>query len=149
MDTWKSLILLVSLMTFTCAEVVKFIDCGSTSGKVIMVDIDPCPSQPCQLKKGQDYTVNVTFVSNVMTQESHAVVHGILAGVPLPFPIPISDGCKSGIVCPIQKQELYHYVTKLPVKSEYPCIKLVVEWELKDDNNADLFCIKFPVEIVT
>lgn len=27
-------------------------------------------------------------------------------------------------------------------------LKLVVEWELRDDNSKDLFCIKFPVELV-
>lgn len=27
-------------------------------------------------------------------------------------------------------------------------LKLVVEWELRDDNTKDLFCIKFPVELV-
>lgn len=149
MDTWKSLILLLSLMTFTCAEVVKYIDCGSSDGKVTMVDITPCATQPCPLKQGQDYTVNVTFVSNVETENSTAVVHGIIAGVPIPFPIPVSNGCMSGIECPIHKLQTYHYVATLPVKSEYPRIKLVVEWELKDDDSKDLFCIKFPVQIVT
>lgn len=28
-----------------------------------IVDIAPCPSQPCQLHKGQSYSVNVTFNS--------------------------------------------------------------------------------------
>lgn len=27
-------------------------------------------------------------------------------------------------------------------------LKLVVEWELRDDNTKDLFCIKFPVQLV-
>ncbi|AWP16580.1 Epididymal secretory protein E1 isoform 7 [Scophthalmus maximus] len=114
-----------------------------------MVDINPCASQPCQLHKGQSYGVNVTFHSAVESQTSTAVVHGVIAGVPIPFPIPMEDGCKSGIQCPIQKQQYYHYVTALPVKTEYPAIKLVVEWELRDDNKQDLFCIKFPVQIVS
>lgn len=47
---------------------------GSTSGKVAVVDIVPCPVQPCQLHKGQSYSVNVTFNSskcNVL-EKSHS-----------------------------------------------------------------------------
>ncbi|XP_042356643.1 NPC intracellular cholesterol transporter 2-like [Plectropomus leopardus] len=149
MDVHTGFIVLICLMGFTCAVPVKFLDCGSSSGKVDMVDINPCPSQPCQLHKGQSYSVNVTFSSAVESQTSTAVVHGVIAGVPVPFPIPIEDGCKSGIKCPIQKQQKYNYVTALPVKTQYPAIKLVVEWELEDDHKEDLFCVKFPVQIVS
>ncbi|XP_054469581.1 NPC intracellular cholesterol transporter 2-like isoform X1 [Anoplopoma fimbria] len=149
MDVCTRFVVLFCLMGLTCAVPVKFIDCGSSSGKVSIVDIDPCASQPCQLQKGQAYSVNVTFSSAVDSQTSKAVVHGIIAGVPIPFPIPIEDGCKSGIQCPIQKQQNYHYLNSLPVKKEYPAIKLVVEWELRDDNKQDLFCIRFPVQIVS
>uniref|UniRef100_H2VC09 NPC intracellular cholesterol transporter 2 n=3 Tax=Takifugu TaxID=31032 RepID=H2VC09_TAKRU len=148
MDVRSGLVVLLCLIGFTCAEPVKFADCGSTSGKVADVDIVPCPTQPCQLHKGQSYSVNVTFSSTVESQKSKAVVHGIVAGIPIPFPIPLEDGCKSGIKCPIHVQQSYHYVNSLPVKTEYPAIKLVVEWELKDDSQKDLFCIRFPVQIV-
>lgn len=58
----------------------------------------------------------------VPSQESTAVVHGVIAGVPIPFAIPIVDGCKSGIECPIQNGQTYHYVATLPVKDEYPAV---------------------------
>ncbi|XP_061824750.1 NPC intracellular cholesterol transporter 2-like [Nerophis lumbriciformis] len=148
MDLRAGSVVLLCLMGLTCADPVKYIDCGSSSGKVTIVDINPCATQPCQLRKGQSYSVNVTFNSAVVSKTSKALVHGVIAGVPIPFPIPIQDGCKSGIKCPIQKQEGYCYVNALPVKTEYPAIKLVVEWELRDDSNQDLFCIKFPVQIV-
>lgn len=141
-------VVLLSFLAYTHAEPVKFVDCGSVDGKVVQVDIKPCSQQPCQLHKGQSYAVNVTFSSGVESQTSKAVVHGVLAGVPIPFPIPIDDGCKSGIQCPIVPQKPYNYVTELPVKNEYPAIKVVVEWELRDDSSKDLFCIKFPVQIV-
>ncbi|CAJ1073613.1 NPC intracellular cholesterol transporter 2-like [Xyrichtys novacula] len=149
MNVQTGFIVLLCLMGFTCADLVKFKDCGSESAKVAMVDINPCPVQPCQLKKGQSYSVNVTFTSDVQSQTSTAQVHGVIAGVPIPFPIPNEDGCKSGIQCPIQPKLTYHYVNGLPVKTEYPAIKLVVKWELRDDNKKDLFCILFPVQIVS
>ncbi|KAF3701265.1 Epididymal secretory protein E1 16.5 kDa secretory protein [Channa argus] len=148
MDVRTGFTVLFCIIGFTCARKVQFKDCGSTTGKVDSVDIDPCDSTPCQLHKGKSYTVNVTFSSSVDSKTSTAVVHGIIAGVPVPFPVPIEDGCKSGIQCPIQKQITYHYATELPVKSEYPSIKVVVKWELRDDDKHDLFCILFPVEVV-
>ncbi|XP_041710327.1 NPC intracellular cholesterol transporter 2-like [Coregonus clupeaformis] len=80
---------LFSLIALTCTKPVKFADCGSAVGKVVIVDI-----QPCQLHKGQAYAVNVTFPSGAV-------------------------------------------------------LKLVVEWELRDDTGKDLFCIRFPVQIVS
>ncbi|KAL2099343.1 hypothetical protein ACEWY4_005823 [Coilia grayii] len=142
-------VLLLPLLALAYAEPVKFLDCGSVVGKVALVDIQPCPKQPCQLHKGQSYSVNVTFNSEVASQGSTAIVHGVIAGIPVPFPIPVEDGCKCGISCPIQTQTTYSYVNQLPVKSEYPSIKLVVKWELKDDASKDLFCILFPVQIVS
>ncbi|XP_034015298.1 NPC intracellular cholesterol transporter 2-like isoform X2 [Thalassophryne amazonica] len=120
MDVRVCVLILFSLITFTCSEPVKYLDCGSRSGKVSIVEITPCPVLPCPLHKGQDYSVNVTFSSGVDTPTSKALVHGIIAGVPIPFAIPVDDGCKCGIQCPIQQQQVYHYLNTLPVKAQYP-----------------------------
>uniref|UniRef100_A0A8C9DQ48 NPC intracellular cholesterol transporter 2 n=1 Tax=Prolemur simus TaxID=1328070 RepID=A0A8C9DQ48_PROSS len=120
---------------------------GSVVGVIKEVNVSPCSTQPCQLSKGQSYSINVTFTSNTLSKSSKASVHGIIMGVPVPFPIPEPDGCKSGISCPIQKDKTYSYLNKLPVKSEYPSIKLVVEWELRDDQDQRLFCWEIPIQI--
>lgn len=56
-------------------------------------------------------------------QTSTALVHGIIGGIPIPFHIDEDDGCKSGISCPIHKQQQYNYVTNLPVKEAYPSVR--------------------------
>lgn len=139
--------LLLALIAAARAEPVRFKDCGSVVGVIKEVNVSPCSTQPCELHKGQSYSVNVTFTSGTQSINSTAEVHGILAGIPVPFPIPEPDGCKSGISCPIQKDKTYSYLNKLPVKSEYPSIKLVVEWKLIDDKNQNLFCWRIPLEI--
>jgi len=149
MDLRTGVVVLLCLIGLSCAEPVKFKDCGSDAGTVTLVNISPCPTQPCQLKKGGSYSVNVTFSSGVQSKTSKAVVHGVIAGVPVPFPIPNEDGCTSGIQCPIQQTQVYNYLNTLPVKTDYPAIKLVVKWELRDDSSKDLFCILFPVQIVS
>ncbi len=86
-------VVLLALLAYTNAEQVKFVDCGKyfvyevlifnnsyhfcfvlapnilflpgvVKGQVSGVDIKPCPSQPCQLHKGQSYAVNITFTSS-------------------------------------------------------------------------------------
>nr|XP_058142169.1 NPC intracellular cholesterol transporter 2-like [Dasypus novemcinctus] len=142
-------LLVLALSAAALAEPTHFLDCGSTVGVLKELNVSPCPTEPCQLHKGQSYSVNVTFSSNVQSQNSTALVHGILFGVEVPFQIPEPDGCKSGIKCPILKDKTYSYLNKLPVKSEYPSVKLVVTWELQDDKKQSLFCWKIPVEITS
>ena len=50
-----------------------------------------------------------------------ADVHGILAGIPVNFPIPNPDGCKnSGLTCPVKKDTVNTYKTNIFVKESYP-----------------------------
>lgn len=143
----QALLLLLAASAAVLAEPVKFLDCGSKDANIIEVNVTPCPSQPCILRKGESYSVNVTFSSKIDSNSSVAKVYGDVFHVPVPFPLNQTDGCKSGINCPIQKNHSYSYLNKLPVKSEYPSIKLVVEWILLDDKQQMLFCWKIPVQI--
>ncbi|XP_032044344.1 NPC intracellular cholesterol transporter 2 [Aythya fuligula] len=143
------LALLLPLVAAALAEPLRFVDCGSKDGSIQEVNVSPCPTQPCQLVKGTSYSINVTFSSKIESQGSKAKVYGEMLHVDIPFPIPEPDGCKSGIQCPIQKGHSYSYLNKLPVKSEYPSIKLIVKWELVDDQDQMLFCWKIPVQITS
>ncbi|XP_054828364.1 NPC intracellular cholesterol transporter 2 [Eublepharis macularius] len=131
------------------AEPLKFLDCGSKDGSITEVNVSPCPAEPCILHKGQSYTVNVTFSSKIDSQGSQAKVYGELLHVPISFPLDQPDGCKCGIQCPIQTGHSYNYLNKLPVKTEYPSLKLVVRWELLDDQNQMMFCWRIPVQITS
>uniref|UniRef100_S4RM47 NPC intracellular cholesterol transporter 2 n=1 Tax=Petromyzon marinus TaxID=7757 RepID=S4RM47_PETMA len=87
--------------------------------------------------------------AGVVSNTATAVVHSIVAGFPVRFSIPQSDGCKSGLRLPARRgPRLQLRRQGAPVKSSYPNIKLVEKWQLKDDNGKDLFCFKFPVKIV-
>uniref|UniRef100_A0A8D0C9C1 NPC intracellular cholesterol transporter 2 n=1 Tax=Salvator merianae TaxID=96440 RepID=A0A8D0C9C1_SALMN len=140
---------LLAVSSAVLAEPLKFVDCGSKDGSILEVNVTPCPTQPCLLHKGESYSVNVTFSSKIDSQGSKAKVYGEMLHVDIPFPLDQPDGCKSGINCPIQKDHSYSYLNKLPVKSEYPSIKLAVMWELLDDQGGVLFCWKIPVEITS
>jgi Niemann-Pick C2 protein len=50
-----------------------------------------------------------------------AVVHGIIANVPVPFPIDNPDACKdSNIGCPVKNGQHYLYKSTIFVKETYP-----------------------------
>ena len=52
------------------------------------------------------------------------VIHGIVSGVPVPFPLDDTDGCKNkGIACPIKSGSDYKYHQMLPVEAEYPQVR--------------------------
>ncbi|XP_074661698.1 NPC intracellular cholesterol transporter 2-like [Tubulanus polymorphus] len=135
----------VAILALSTATTFK--DCGSKNGKVNSVTVTPCNEFPCILHRGTSANVAIEFVSNVNSNKLTGSVHGILAGIPIPFPIPESDGCKSGVACPVTTGTTYTYKASIPVKSIYPSVKVVVKWELKDDNGDDIVCITLPAEI--
>lgn len=54
------------------------------------------------------------------------IVHGIILGVEMPFPLPNPDGCvDSGLSCPLEKDKQYAYVATLPVLKSYPKVRMV------------------------
>lgn len=64
--------------------------------------------------------INFSLVSVDQCTKVSAVVHGIVMGIEMPFNLPNSDGCSSGLTCPIQKGTNYEYSTTLPVLKSYP-----------------------------
>ncbi|XP_063804388.1 NPC intracellular cholesterol transporter 2 [Pseudophryne corroboree] len=149
MSLWRVAVLwAVVFVSVAVSEPLVFKDCGCVQGKLISVDVSPCPTQPCPLVKGSTYTINVTFTSSEDSPSCSAVVHGLIGGFPVPFPLPEADGCKSGISCPVKAGQTYTYLTKMPIKPEYPQMKLVVRWELRDADNKNYFCWVIPVHIV-
>uniref|UniRef100_A0A8C5WHB8 NPC intracellular cholesterol transporter 2 n=1 Tax=Leptobrachium leishanense TaxID=445787 RepID=A0A8C5WHB8_9ANUR len=136
-----AVLLALCVLPIALAEPLVYDDCGD-------VDVSPCPKQPCPLVRGSSYTINVTFTSEEDADGLTAVVHGVIAGVPVPFPIPEPDGCKSGICCPVKNGNTYSYLTKLPIHASYPLMRLMVRWQLLDSGSQNLFCWQIPVQIV-
>lgn len=67
---------------------------------------------------------NNSFVNLVELDEVpevKTVVHGVIMGMEMPFPLPNPDACKdSGLSCPLKKGQSYEYVASLPVLRAYP-----------------------------
>jgi len=126
-----------------------FQNCGSPKGKVFNLTLTPCPPGPkCVIKRGENITMQLEFTPNEDSNGLTAVVHGLIGPLPVPFPLPQPDACKSsGITCPVQTGKNYKYYTTLPVLESYPKIRVTVQLELQDDQKKDVSCIQFPLVI--
>ncbi|TPP67404.1 hypothetical protein FGIG_01931 [Fasciola gigantica] len=126
---------LVCIVTSFGLEAVQFVDCGSKRGQLINVTVTPCDTTPCSL-----YHENVTT--------GRAYVHGIIAGIPIPFSLDDNDLCKfTKPPCEISAQAEAVYTYALPIKSYYPKWHIKVRWELKDANRRDIICALIRVKI--
>ncbi|PAA63663.1 hypothetical protein BOX15_Mlig025232g2 [Macrostomum lignano] len=131
------------------ADPVKFKDCGSKVGKINSVDINPCPKLPCELKRGTKVGVTVDFTSSESATAVKSVVHGVISGIAVPFPLPDPNACNAmSPKCPLSNGASYKYTNALEVQQAYPTLALVVRWELTDSNNNDLVCFEVPARVV-
>ncbi|KAK7065402.1 Phosphatidylglycerol/phosphatidylinositol transfer protein [Halocaridina rubra] len=102
----------------------------------------------CIFVKGRDANMSLPFTPAVQVTAVTAKVTGIVAFIHVPFDLPNNNGCiNSGLTCPLQPQQSVTYTASLPVKSSYPSVAVTVQWELLDQNNNRLVCIKFPVQL--
>lgn len=64
-------------------------DCGSKGSTIQKVEVIPCDNDnACQLKTGTNATFKISFLSKVNSTSLKARIHGIVAGIPLPFHCP-------------------------------------------------------------
>ncbi|XP_067681886.1 NPC intracellular cholesterol transporter 2-like [Haliotis asinina] len=136
-----------TLLFVVQAESINFKNCDA-NGTVTSMDVSPCPVQPCVFHKGDDASVKVCFKAPASSNNLTAEIDGIVAGIPVKFPMPNPNGCyQSGIECPISKSQTYCYTSNLAVLPSYPSIRIVVRWSLFGDGKVPEFCVLFPVEI--
>lgn len=111
-----------------------------TTAKVTHVYIDPCNTDTCILRKGGNSTISVSFVPNGVTKSVKAIVHGVIAGIPVPFPITGDDGCQSsGLTCPLKAGIEVKYAKTIPVLKEYPSVSV----DLKVTNDDEEYFLTF------
>ena len=123
-------------------------DCGSGAGTIQAFQVTNCDKAPCVFVKGNTYAMNLTFQAKAASKASTVSIHGIIAGVPVPFPIPVSDGCKLGLKCPVNSGDVNLAQLSLAVLSSYPSISLYAKIEVgANDAKEDYVCLQFPATI--
>ncbi|CAF4494742.1 unnamed protein product, partial [Rotaria sp. Silwood2] len=86
------------LIVFSCSinslwAGTPFKDCGSKLGVIEAFEVTDCPTAPCKFIKGKTYAMNLTFTAHAPSKTASVSIHGVIGGVPLPFPLPDSNAC--------------------------------------------------------
>ncbi|CAH8667605.1 unnamed protein product [Heterobilharzia americana] len=117
----------------------SFKDCGSSKGSVISMAVIPCDSEPCSLYRGKNSTISIDFKTLSNVTKANAVVHGIIAGLPIPFTLPNPNVCDFvSPSCPLKSTEgKYTYKYAMLTSNEYPPIRVTIKWELSDEEGND------------
>ncbi|XP_624310.2 NPC intracellular cholesterol transporter 2 homolog a [Apis mellifera] len=145
------IILIVCLCFSPMYRAINIDDCGSKVGKLTSITLDcDMTKSVCDLIPDTNATIRIDFTLEKDVSKVNAIVHGIVMDIPIPFPLPNADACQtpdSGITCPLNKGETYHYKNTLPVHKSYPKVSVTVKWQLKDENNEDIICVLIPARI--
>ncbi|XP_015179114.1 PREDICTED: protein NPC2 homolog [Polistes dominula] len=143
--------LVVSSILQLCYAV-EFKDCGSKIGHFTKITISNCDTSKtaCELVRNSNVSLTIDFIPSQDISKIEAVIHGVIADVPIPFPLSHPDVCtnpESNIQCPLKKDTEYTYKAVLPVENTYPKLSLKVRWELQDENKQDIICVSIPAKI--
>ncbi|GFR68523.1 epididymal secretory protein E1-like [Elysia marginata] len=135
-------------------------DCGSKLAKITSIDVQPCTAIPCPFKKGTTVDVTVEFQAseNFIVDsfvacdagsftKAESKVHGIIAGIAVPFPLRDKDACNN-MKCPIKSGDKAVYKNSVAVLKNYPGIGVMVKWEIVSGKDTVL-CFTVPVKIVS
>lgn len=76
------------------------------------------------------------------------LVHGILLGVPISFPLENADACVTDVQCPLKKGITMYYSTNLPIYQRYPVLPITIDLNLQTDDKQNIVCIRIPAKLV-
>lgn len=128
--------------------VIKHQECQpNPNSQIISVEINPCKRDPCKLKQGTTYSMTVNFKANTDSSSLTSKVCGYVGPVCIPFPLPQPDACQE-LVCPIEAGQEYSYTTSLPIRSEYPVMKVKGRWTMVNQDKSEMLCFYMNLKIV-
>ena len=142
--------LLVLCSTLAAGTIITVKNCPGVAekGKLISVDVAPCPSQPCVFHRGTNVTAKIKFSPDEMVTNGTLKVYGYVLGIRTPFPLEQPYPCKDhGLECPLKSGVTYSLELNLPIKPEYPAIELIAEMQFELPGEEHLFCFQFPMQI--
>uniref|UniRef100_A0A1D1XVL5 Protein NPC2 n=1 Tax=Anthurium amnicola TaxID=1678845 RepID=A0A1D1XVL5_9ARAE len=124
-------------------------DCSDNEdlGKFISAQVSGCTEDDdkCPLKRGENVTITISFKTNKDIKSVAQVVHGVMAGLPVPFPLDNPDACQNtGLKCPLAAGATQEYHFGLFVKPVYPKVSVKVKWELQNEDKKQIICVLIP-----
>uniref|UniRef100_A0A6A7FUZ6 Protein NPC2 homolog n=2 Tax=Hirondellea gigas TaxID=1518452 RepID=A0A6A7FUZ6_9CRUS len=145
-----AIVAVLALLAITHVSAVRIKDCGSMAVvDYTNIQITGCkPRAPyCIFRKNTTAHISIPFTPKTEITSLKAVVYGIIAGIPLPFPLDNPEACQVSFPCPAEAGKRVLYTEGLPVKALYPSLRLTVEWSLEDQAGNKQVCLRIPVKL--
>ncbi|KAJ1528794.1 hypothetical protein ONE63_007173 [Megalurothrips usitatus] len=101
----------------------------------------------CPLHRGQNASITIKFKTKKEIKSVQQVVHGSLPAVPIPVPFPLEspDACQNtGLTCPLPAAGDFTYTYSIFVKPTFPKVSVNVKWELLNEDQKQIVCVKVP-----
>lgn len=139
-----TIVFLVAIMALSPSQAMKlkFKDCGSRVGEIVSLDVTPCTTDPCVIKRGgTNATVTVTFKPHEQVTSAKIYAFAIFGIIPVPLPLPNPDACSGhGLTCPLKSGQVQELVIAHSIDSTFPQGKVTVKAELKDQERNNIVC---------
>ncbi|CAL8069528.1 unnamed protein product, partial [Calicophoron daubneyi] len=142
---------IVLLLPMALSSPSKYKDCGSTKGRLIGIDVEPCETSPCTFYKGESARMKLKFHVDEEVADGKVKVYGVFGGIPIPFPLDDDKVCHMvEPSCPLTPSEPeYTYLLKLPIKKIYPSVRVNAKWTLEDKAGNVVLCALIPLQIAS
>ncbi|XP_063706110.1 NPC intracellular cholesterol transporter 2-like [Culicoides brevitarsis] len=148
MSTHYKIIFLLSLLQSLRGLEVR--SCGSEP-LPFQVSVDGCDAEPCKVVNKQKIHFEIDFKTPADTEALKAHAEAFLDNLQLPYEVPKENqnACQfiTNTECPLKAGDEVTYELSFTVDT--PIIQtLDLKFELKDDRNSSVFCIRTKVSIV-
>ncbi|XP_065307483.1 mite group 2 allergen-like Ixo r 2 [Dermacentor albipictus] len=132
-------VLLLFGLVFGQRKDIVYEDCGSEA-QITSVQLEPCDSNPCVIKRGTKVKIHFTLVSDQDSDTARLDATMNLFGLMIPIPGLEKDMCKV-VECPIIKGNTYTGILEANVPTFAPAMKSQVQLKLVGDKGVSV-CTK-------
>jgi hypothetical protein len=143
-----TVILNMTLLLLSVESLTPYEDCGSDGIKIIDVNLNDCTGTPCQIKRGNNATMQLAFTAKNDFQKLYNQVFGVIQNTDLPFYVPSESMCGGQIKCPIVSGSNINDTFSAPVHSFYPQIKVRAMVKIVDDKDYQQGCLNINIELI-
>ncbi|XP_020908071.1 NPC intracellular cholesterol transporter 2 [Exaiptasia diaphana] len=143
-----SLALIITVVTSIQAMKLNFTDCGSYLGEIHSLEVNPCTSDPCVLKRGDNMTSVISFTPHEQVSAAKIDINAIIAGSPIHVHIPNPNACDGhGLKCPLEKGKKVELVVSQVIRRSAPPGRYRIRTELKEQYGIDVFCDEIRIHL--
>ncbi|XP_049270576.1 mite group 2 allergen-like Ixo r 2 isoform X2 [Rhipicephalus sanguineus] len=141
---WATVLSLVLGLARALTGNYNYEDCGSTA-EIISLQVEPCNSDPCVMKRGTAARVYFELVSDQDSETAVLEATTKLFGITVPVPGVETNMCSGVVKCPIKKGKTYKGVLTMPIASFAPTGKTPLNMKLKGDKGVSVCTNSFMI----